>query len=166
MRILISCHDQSYGALIALASTWTAPETETPRIIRNLRFIVPFFFAAQLDFYRQSRSTAGNEKLGPEAERCLSAIMHIAAIVHENEPPNALCRLSWALFMACVETTDLIYQNWILERYSGLCDFGISYSRANHLLKAVVKHQRMTGEKVDYRQWIQKRPEFEQFVIH
>lgn len=149
-----------------MAVNWTDPAAYTSRIVLNLRFIVPFFYAVQLDFYRAASPDPKGALTTPEAAQCISSILNIATIVHENESSNSLTRLAWALFVACVETRELVLQNWILERYAALSDFGVALSRAHTLLQAVVKHQRLTGEAVDYRSWVRSRPELELFMIH
>ena len=128
----------------------------------NLRFIVPLFHAAQVDFYRTA-SHAGQQS--PALLQCVSSILQIAAIVHENEPPSSMCRIAWPLFIAGVETNDFVHSAWVLERYRDLADFSQNFRRAHALLQDVVRHQCLTGEKVDYRRWLVERPEFEPFIV-
>lgn len=128
----------------------------------NLRFIVPLFHAVQIEFYRTA-SRPGQQP--PALGQSVSEILQIATIVHENEPPNSMCRIAWPLFVAGAETTDYVHSAWVLARFRELAGISLNFRRAHALLKAVVKHQRETGEKVDYRRWLIDRPEFEAFII-
>ena len=132
------------------------------QIIPNLRFIVPLFYAAQVDFYRTT-SRPGEQP--PKLAQSVSSILQIATIIYENEPPSSMRRIAWPLFLAGVETDDAIHTTWVLERFRELADFSLNFRRAYTLLKAVVLHQRQTREKVNYRLWIVDRLEFEQFII-
>ncbi len=166
---------QTHAALIAMACKWptTDPGAETPRLILNLRFIVPFFHAVQVDFYRTATtSTTGGTTSSRRRDQSrllrasLAAIVQTAAVVHGNEQAGAMCRIAWALFVAAVESSaDLAHQSWLLERFRALEGFGLSFRRAGVLLAAVVAHQRRTGERVDCRRWIKERPGFEAFIL-
>ena len=153
---------QQHPVLMSIASKWPHLNADTTRIVLNLRFIVPLFHAVQVDFYRTA-SRPGQQP--PALAQSVSEILQIAAIVHENEPPNSMCRIAWPLFVAGAETTDFVHSTWVLARFRELADVGVNFRRAHALLKAVVQHQRQTGEKVDYRQWLADRPEFETFII-
>jgi hypothetical protein len=148
--------------LIDIAMKWPNPYVQTPRIVLNLRFIVPFFHAVQVEFYRAS---ADGFVTPPQLLSSLASILEIAPIVYENEHPNSMCRIAWPLFVAGIETTNFAHQSWILDRYRALSNFGSSFRRAHDLLKAVISHQRQTGERVDFRDWVRNRPEFESFII-
>lgn len=127
-----------------------------------MHFIVPFFFASIVEF-----SSLSGDK-GPESElagRALSGIRKIATIVFETESPQSMCRLVWPLFIAGAETPDFVHQNWVLQCFVMLRDFGVSYSRAYDVLKKVIAEQRLTNKRVDYRQLIEAQAEFSAFVI-
>jgi len=162
---------QQHSVLVDIASKWPNPDMETPRIVLNLRFIVPFFHAVQVEFYQLSATMHTHfPQIHPalaraNMQRSLTAIVQIAAIVYENEHPNALCRIAWPLFVAGAESTDFAHQSWLLDRFRGLADFGVSFRRAHHLLQDIIAHRRQTGESIDYRRLVRESDKFEAFII-
>lgn len=90
----------------------------------------------------------------------MTDIVNIAAIVHETEQANAMCRLAWPLFVAATSappSSSFAHQSWVLDRFAALARFGTNYSRAHTLLKDVIREQRRTGGRVPYRQWIKEK---------
>lgn len=127
----------------------------------NCRFIVTFFHAVELDFYRHAYWA---EPLTASANLALSRLLKITTIVHETEGNNSLSRHCWPLWLAGIETRDPVYQNWIIERMSSLSTYGTNIERATKLLKAIVEKQRRDPQRVDYLDWL-RRGLFEEFVI-
>lgn len=120
-----------------------------------------FYYAVKLDFYRVAYFDEGLLDAGKDA---ISSILTVATIVHETEDSSALSRLAWPMFMVGVETRDITYQNWILERYRSLSDYGTNHIRAYRLLKAVIKQQRTDPVRVNYLEWI-RNGQFDEFII-
>jgi Fungal specific transcription factor domain len=131
------------------------------RLVLNLRFIVGFYHAVVLEFYRVAYF---HQPLSDEGKRAVQRILDLAVIVHECEGNDSLTRLSWPMFMAGIETSDRVHQNWLMERLQGLSGYGKNVVRAHRLLEAVVKRQRSVPGRVDYFQWFQSGV-FERFVM-
>lgn len=131
------------------------------RLVLNCRFIVTFFHAVEVDFYRHAY---WNAPLTAPANLALSRILTIATIVHETEGPSSLSRHSWPLWIAGIETRDPVYQNWIVERMDELSTYGNNVMRAAKLLKAVIEKQRHDPQRVDFLDWL-RQGLFEEFVI-
>jgi hypothetical protein len=68
------------------------------------------------------------------------------------------------MFVAGLETTDLIYQTWVIDRFTAMQDLGENLRRAKVLLETICLEQRRTGQRVDYLSRI-KSGEFQGFVI-
>ncbi|KAL1889639.1 hypothetical protein Sste5346_008758 [Sporothrix stenoceras] len=168
---------RDHNLLLQIAAQWpervTAADAPTPtspvsRIVLNLHFIVPFFLASVVEFdcivNHQSSPTSPSSSPPsaslPRTTAAINDIINIAAIVHETEQPNAMCRLAWPLFVATTSappSTSFAHQSWILGRFAALSQFGTNYSRAHSLLKEVIREQRITGSRVPYRQWIKDK---------
>lgn len=68
------------------------------------------------------------------------------------------------MFVAGLETDDLIYQTWVIERFTSMQDLGENLRRAKLVLETVCLEQRRTGQQIDYLSRI-KSGEFQGFVI-
>lgn len=68
------------------------------------------------------------------------------------------------MFVAGLETDDLIYQNWVIDRFTSMQGLGENMRRAKVVLEKICLEQRRTGERMDYQPRI-KNSEFLGFVI-
>lgn len=118
--------------------------------------------------------------MAPEGHAALSSILKICTIVHETEGKASLSRCNWPLFVAGVETRDVVHQNWCVERLDSLGGQGINNERATRVLRAVVQwrrsgvRERRQGEVAgpewrewpggEWREWV-RAGGFEEFVI-
>jgi hypothetical protein len=68
------------------------------------------------------------------------------------------------MFVAGLETDDLIHQTWVMERFTSMQDLGENLRRAKLALESICSEQRRTGQHMDYLSRI-KSGEFQGFVI-
>jgi hypothetical protein len=94
----------------------------------------------------------------------ISNTLQACANLYEHEGAGYLWRIAWPMFVAGLETDDLIYQNWVIERFTSMQDNGENLRRAKVVLETICLEQRRIGQQVDYISRI-KSGEFEGFVI-
>lgn len=119
-------------------------------LVANLRIVVPTFYAVEVEFARVAGSSAA--KASPAVvERALGEILRLAFQTHRQGGDAALTRIAWPLFVAALETTDLLHRQWVLERFSGMAALGDHLQRAHRLLADAVMMQERTGQRADVR---------------
>jgi hypothetical protein len=94
----------------------------------------------------------------------ISKTLQACASLCEREDIRYMWRVAWPMFIAGLETDDLIYQDWVLEMFTAMQHLGENLRRAKVLLEIVCREQRRTGKQVDYLSRI-KTGEFQGFVI-
>ncbi len=94
----------------------------------------------------------------------ISKTLQACANLYEHEGVGYLWRIAWPMFVAGLETDDLIYQTWVIERFTSMQDLGENLRRAKLVLETVCLEQRRTGQQIDYLSRI-KSGEFQGFVI-
>lgn len=68
------------------------------------------------------------------------------------------------MFVAGLETDDLIYQTWVIDRFTSMQNLGENLRRAKVLLELVCAEQRQTGQRIDYLSRI-RNGQYQGFVI-
>ncbi|EXJ81044.1 hypothetical protein A1O3_07332 [Capronia epimyces CBS 606.96] len=101
------------------------------RFISNLRFIIPYYHAVVTCYFRITRRHSPPETGQLDA---LQQIMVLAYRAYADEGDDAMARIAWPLFIAALETTDLVHRDWILTRFSRLRQRGENYRRAYAVL--------------------------------
>jgi hypothetical protein len=94
----------------------------------------------------------------------ISKALQACANLYEREGVGYLWRIAWPMFVAGLETDDLIYQNWVIERFAAMQDLGENLRRAKLVLEMVCLEQRRAGVQIDYLSRI-RSGEFHGFVI-
>ncbi|CAK7204774.1 hypothetical protein SEUCBS139899_007534 [Sporothrix eucalyptigena] len=131
------------------------------RIVANIRIIVPTFYAVQVEFHRVL-ALAGHSR-SPNAIRLpLGEIMRLAFQTYRHRGDEGLTRVAWPLFVAALETGDLLHRQWILERFDGMAVLGNHLNRAQRLLRDAVTLQDRTGKRADVRAMM---PEYGPFIL-
>ncbi len=94
----------------------------------------------------------------------ISNTLQACANLYEHESVGYLWRVAWPMFVAGLETDDLIHQTWVMERFTSMQDLGENLRRAKLALESICSEQRRTGQHMDYLSRI-KSGEFQGFVI-
>lgn len=94
----------------------------------------------------------------------ISNTLQACANLYEHEGNGYLWRIAWPMFVAGLETNDLIYQTWVIDRFTSMQELGENLRRAKQVLEAVCLEQRKTGKQIDYLSRI-RSGEFQGFVI-
>ena len=123
------------------------------RLVANMRAIVPMYYAIILDF---KRLTAFDEPMDERQRYALQEIMNLCFqdCTHGGDKPNL--RVAWPLFMAALETHDMLHQKFILERFETFRLYGENYDRAHRFLITAIPLQRRHGGRIDIRVQMEK----------
>jgi hypothetical protein len=137
-----------FRELMEVAHELSLETDNSHRLIANLRAIVPMYYAIILDFMRL---TNFNEPMGERQRYALQEIMNLCYqdFTHCGDQPNL--RVAWPLFMAALETQDMLHQNFILKRFEVFRLYGKNYERAHRFLINVIGIQRRDGKRTDFR---------------
>lgn len=101
---------------------------------------------------------------GTTPSYAISKIMQCCAKLSEATRSEYLSRVQWPMFIAAMETDDMVYQAWILDRFIAMQRCGENLRRATVFIKAVLAEQRQTGIRVNYMSWLRDGP-FQKFVL-
>lgn len=150
-----SLHEVSeqYCELIDVADELSMETDNSHRLVANIRAIIPFYHAVVLDFMRV---TAFNEPLNGRQRSALKSIMNLAYQSHKHGGDEALVRVAWPLFLAVLETDDMLHRDWILDRFTTLRKYGKNYERAHRFLVDTTSRQQRMGRRVNLRDQLEK----------
>jgi hypothetical protein len=82
--------------------------------------------------------------------------MNLAYQSYKHGGDEALARVAWPLFLAVLETDDMLHQDWILDRFMALGKYGKNYERAHRFLVDTVPRQQTIGRRVNLRDQLEK----------
>ncbi|OJD40637.1 c6 zinc finger domain protein [Diplodia corticola] len=154
-----------FAELLALASQLSPDVDHSRRLHQNIRYVVPHYYAMELEFLRLTRFAEPLAAPNATQKRALQEIMNLAYQGYKHDGERFLARIPLPLLFAGMETDDLIHRSWILDRYQGLTKYGKNYARAFACLKAVVDEQdKAGGRRVDH-MLLLAEGRFEHFVI-
>ncbi|KAH6639816.1 fungal-specific transcription factor domain-containing protein [Boeremia exigua] len=137
-----------FRELMEVAHELSLGTDNSHRLVANMRAIVPMYYAIVLDF---KRLTAFDQPKDERQRHALQEIMNLCFqdFTHGGDQPNL--RIAWPLFMAALETEDMLHQKFILDRFETFRLYGKNYERAHRFLVAVLPMQRRNGKRVDIR---------------
>lgn len=84
------------------------------------------------------------------AEAAATRILRIASWVYRLRPPSPQNIWPRILFLAGSETTDLVYQDWVIKTLTEAERWGGNFSKIRVLLEDVIQKQSQEGVRVDY----------------
>ncbi|KAL6788967.1 hypothetical protein J3E68DRAFT_430214 [Trichoderma sp. SZMC 28012] len=152
---------ETYTETFLLARKITVETDNSLRVIKNLRFIVPHYHAAILYYVR----CADPRRSSPDRRMAsLKMIMKLAYQAFKLEGDEAMLRIAWPLFIAILETDDLLHREWLIARLRALGKFGKNYSRAAAFVESFVAEEERKGERLDFQAYLTSGG-FEQFSI-
>ncbi|KAI1377765.1 hypothetical protein F4677DRAFT_444353 [Hypoxylon crocopeplum] len=118
----------------------------------NCLLLLASFYSVVISFHRMLPahvSMSMPRKLTP-AEDAASYIIRLASWVcrfRSPSPQNIWPRL---LFLAGIETTDLVYQDWVVKTLTEAEVWGANFRKTRVLLERIIKIQGREGVRVDY----------------
>lgn len=150
-----------FADLLKAAAAFTLATDGSRRVVTNLRFVVPHYYAVVLEFLRltvvQRTSPSPGLALddGEVQSQLVAAqqgIMSLAVQAFRHEGDEAMLRIAQPLFMVALETEDVLHREWVLERFKGLHKFGERFERARVFLVSTIEMQEVVGRRVDVRE--------------
>ncbi|KAI1658382.1 hypothetical protein F4813DRAFT_356619 [Daldinia decipiens] len=84
------------------------------------------------------------------AELAAIYIVRLASLVGRLRPPSPQNIWPRLLFLAGIETTDVVYQDWVIKTLMEAEIWGANFRRTRLLLEQVIKIQSTKGVRVDY----------------
>ncbi|KZM27980.1 uncharacterized protein EKO05_0007293 [Ascochyta rabiei] len=137
-----------FRELMEVAHELSPATDNSHRLVANMRAIVPMYYAIILDF---KRLVASGKSMDEKQRYALQEIMNLCFQDHTHGGDKPNLRLAWPLFMAALETQDLLHQKFVLERFEVFRLYGKNYERAHRFLVTVIDMQRRHGKRVDFR---------------
>ncbi|KAF2117615.1 fungal-specific transcription factor domain-containing protein [Lophiotrema nucula] len=135
-----------------------SPHTDNShRLVANIRAIVPMYYAVLLDFMRLTNT---NEPLGDRQRLALREIMNLAYQSYKHDGDAAMTRVAWPLFIAALETDDLLHRDWIVERFAAISNYGKNFERAHRFLLGTIPLQQQLGRRIDLREQLASTEHF------
>lgn len=131
------------------------------RFVMNLRCIVPLFLGVVLCL---QRVTNLSDLLNDDQREAIQDIMQLVCKTLIDEGETSMARIAWPLFVTALESDDLVYQSWILERFNCLQTRGENYRRAREAIVVALEERKRTGRVVGVAQLL-RREEIDKFVI-
>ncbi|KAI8965594.1 hypothetical protein F5Y11DRAFT_295777 [Daldinia sp. FL1419] len=118
----------------------------------NCLLLLAAYYAVVINFHRKLPapvSASIPNQLTP-AELAATYIVRLASLVGRLRPPSPQNIWPRLLFLAGIETTDVVYQDWVIRTLRDAEIWGDNYRRTRQLLEQVIKIQSTKGVRVDY----------------
>lgn len=137
-----------FSELMEVAHKLSLETDNSHRLVANIRAIVPMYHAVVLDF---KRLTAFDDPMDERQRYALQEIMNLCFqdYTHGGEQPNL--RVAWPLFLAALETQDMLHQKFIMDRFETFRLYGKNYERAHQFLLTAIPMQRRNNKRIDIR---------------
>jgi hypothetical protein len=137
-----------FRELMEVAHELSLETDNSHRLVANMRAIVPMYHAVVLDF---KRLTAFDGPMDERQRYALQEIMNLCFQdhIHGGDQPNL--RVAWPLFLAALETQDMLHQKFILGRFETFRLYGKNYERAYQFLLTAIPLQRRNNKRIDIR---------------
>ncbi|KGO61226.1 Amidohydrolase [Penicillium expansum] len=105
-----------YASVFRLAAS---TPNENSEIWLNSGISIIIFHALQICWARCTGSSFGS-RASPPTERALASLLTLAQRICSRSSPPKFERFHWALFIAGIETNDLLHREWILGKIAGV----------------------------------------------
>ncbi|CAI6082025.1 unnamed protein product [Clonostachys chloroleuca] len=98
------------------------------------------------------------------AREALKQNMALTFKVFRDQSQKAMMRLVWPLFVAKLESDDMIHRTWILQRYDEPLNLGENYRRAREVLRVAFREQHLDERMTAYSD-LSRRDDIGCFII-
>ncbi|KAJ9157764.1 C6 zinc finger domain containing protein [Pleurostoma richardsiae] len=138
-----------------LASMFDSPRSLTGKITTasfNYLLLLAACYSLIISFHRMLPASAalGMPARLITAEAAAARIVRISSWVGRLRPPSPQNIWPRILFIAGIETTDLVYQEWVVKQFAEAELWGANFSKTRVLLEQVIKRQSREGVRLDY----------------
>lgn len=147
----------NFEDLFDMASNLSLEVDNSHSLVANLRAVVPMYHAIVLDFMRL---TTFDKPLGEVQRYSIREILKLTFQGYRYGGDETIIKVAWPLFIAALETDDLLHQDWILERFEAISRYGRNFQRAHEFLRKVIPMQQRLGKRVDVREQMRKSSPF------
>lgn len=119
--------------------------------------VVPMFHAVVLDYMRL---TAFDRPLGDKQHLALKEILNLAFQGRKYGGDEAMIKIAWPLFIAALESDDLLHRDWILKQFKNISKYGSNFARAHEFLLRVLPLQQQLGKRVNTQEHLDSTSRF------
>ncbi|KAI0111755.1 hypothetical protein F4814DRAFT_423493 [Daldinia grandis] len=118
----------------------------------NCLLLLAAYYAVVINYHRKVPVTVSVSVPNqlPPAELAAIYIVRLASLVGRLRPPSPQNIWPRLLFLAGIETTDVVYQDWVVKTLTGAEIWGANFRRTRLLLEQIIKIQSTKGVRVDY----------------
>ncbi|KAI2783316.1 hypothetical protein F4815DRAFT_347599 [Daldinia loculata] len=118
----------------------------------NCLLLLAAYYGVVINYHRKvpaAISATVPNRLKP-AELAAIYIVRLSSLVGRLRPPSPQNIWPRLLFLAGIETTDVVYQDWVVKTLSEAEIWGANFRRTRLLLEQVIKIQSTKGVRIDY----------------
>lgn len=118
----------------------------------NCLLLLATFYSVVICFHRMLPAVVANSlpKKLISAESAATRTIRIASTVCRFRPPSPQNIWPRILFLAGIETTDIVHQDWVIRTLADSEVWGANFGKTRILLEQVIKVQSREGVRVDY----------------
>lgn len=143
----------TFANLLDLATGLTMNINNSDCLVEAVRAIVPIYYAVYLDFMRL---TSFEKPLDELQRYAVKTIINLASQSCRHGNNKTMTKIAWPLFIAALETDDMLHQEWILGKFESISKYGKNFERAYMFLLRIIPRQQSTGMRVDIRAEMKK----------
>ncbi|KAI1482301.1 hypothetical protein F4774DRAFT_370830 [Daldinia eschscholtzii] len=118
----------------------------------NCLLLLAAYYGVVINYHRKvpaAVSASLRNELTP-ADLAATYIVRLASLVARLRSPSPQNIWPRLLFLAGIETTDVVYQDWVVKTLTEAEVWGANFRRTRLLLEQVIKVQSAKGVRVDY----------------
>ncbi|KAI1798832.1 hypothetical protein F4811DRAFT_153910 [Daldinia bambusicola] len=118
----------------------------------NCLVLLAAYYSVVINYHREVPAAVSaniRNQLTP-ADLAATYIVRLASLVGRLRPPSPQNIWPRLLFLAGIETTDIVYQDWVIKTLTEAEIWGDNFRRTRLLLEQVIKIQSTKGVRVNY----------------
>lgn len=121
-----------FDSIFHVSHTLTLDPHKSCRVIANISWILPHFYALQLVFWTIVQESSGNTGYYEEQDEPLRMIMSLARQAYHHEGSSAMRRIAHPLLMVLLSTDDVLDRGWVVQRFRDLrgCEYNLHRARS------------------------------------
>ncbi|KAJ4863162.1 fungal specific transcription factor domain-containing protein [Trichoderma breve] len=133
--------DLRYGELLEVASDISLSTDNSHRLVANIRAFVPIYHAVKLELLRITRRNGLTTKMKIVPEAHITAIIDLAVQADKHQGVEGTIRVAWPLFVVALETSNVVHQRWVLNRFKAMSSYSKNLERAHRFLTEALRRQ-------------------------
>ena len=149
MKAALKQVEEDFAELFVVASKLTVETGSSHRLIANIRWIVSLYHGEALEYLRVTQGMDSDLELDERQRHSLRLVMSLAVQAYRLQGKVAMLRVARPLFIAALETDDIIHREWIMQRFDELKEYGRNCRRARVFLGHAIAQQQRLGRRID-----------------